>query len=61
MALNNLALLQHSIANDSVAERLYKKSLQVTKTIMGNRHRDYAATLGNLASLYQQEKNSIKP
>lgn len=56
MALNNLALLQHSIANDSVAERLYKKSLQVTKTIMGNRHRDYAATLGNLASLYQQEK-----
>lgn len=56
MALNNLAFLQLRKGKDSIAELLYKKSLVITKKTMGSSHRDFAATLGNLAWIYQQEK-----
>jgi len=50
--LNNLALLHDHLHDYALAERLYKKALQLVQKRVGLQHPDYAQQLDNLAHLY---------
>src|SRR2546427_469478 len=52
LALNNLAMLYHSMGDYAKAEQLYLRALKIEEKALGPDHPDRATTLNNLAALY---------